>query len=613
MEAIDKLKLTKVFCDSTFIALKPLLDVAEFPLLVMDLNTTIMGVVDETAFWMHVAHFGWEQQIVQAINRNFRMIYDKDELSVGEQLPSIDFFIYQDILDRYTIYSHEQMKYYNIERRCEVLQNYILMFEEELNMHKQQNNELKRILHSSYDEIYVTDADGNTLFISESCKKFTGFPPEVFLGRNIRELADKGIVQNSTTLKVMETKTTASSQQIFPNGKTIFATGKPVFNEEGDLSLIITNSRDITELVELRNQLAYTNLLKNRQHKLLTDNQLNTILNRLITHSEKMLPLIELVEKVAQTDSTVLIEGESGVGKSILAKIIHDTSKRKDKNFVLLNCGAIPAALVESELFGYEAGSFTGANNKGKIGLVETANGGTLFLDEIGELPLDVQVKILQLVQEKTFTPVGATKMKKVDIRIISATNKNLKKKIQEKTFREDLYYRLHVVPMVIPPLRERPEDIGLLVDHFIKQFNQKYMQEVTLSESSMRVLESYEWPGNVRELENLTEQLIVTANTSLIHPSDLPPHVLKSNLNDLPEVLISGIIPLNQAVEELEKQIIKRAIKEYGTSRKIAKALQVNQTTVIRKIHKYNLHLSDEEVHDQQRELNNHTTEKDV
>jgi PAS domain S-box-containing protein len=597
---MDKTKKTKaltVLCKMTFAEVKPLMEIAQFPIVVLDTPTKIMGVIDERRFWRHSALAGWETTIAEAACINYLLLQDENEL-FDLDASHAEFFVLADTDGSYRVFTADEIKIGSLQHRHEALINISAVFQKELDMLYQQNHELKRILDSSYDEIFVTDGNGDVLYVSgESCKRFTGFPPEVFLGKNIKELVEKGFVRNSVTLKVLETKSIVSHQQVYPNGKTVLATGKPVFNEHGMLHLIIINSRDITELVELRNQIAHANSVIDRQQKLMSESQSNPFFVRMITRSEKMLPLIELVEKVAPTDSSVLIEGESGVGKSILARMIHDASNRREKNFVQLNCGAIPSALMESELFGYEGGSFTGANKKGKPGLVELAEGGTLFLDEIGEMPFDLQVKLLQLVQEKTFVSVGGTKLKKVDIRIISATNKNLKQQIEDKTFREDLYYRLHVVPMVIPPLRERPDDVLLLVDHFLKHFNQKYSQSVCLTDATLQVLLGYDWPGNVRELENLIEQLVVTAKSSLLDLEDLPAHIRKSKKIEVPRVLVSGILPLYEAVEETEKQIMKRAIEKYKTSRKVAKALQVNQTTVIRKIHKYNLSWQEEEM----------------
>ncbi|MET3290828.1 UNVERIFIED_CONTAM: PAS domain S-box-containing protein/TyrR family helix-turn-helix protein [Brevibacillus sp. OAP136] len=584
-----------VFGDMTCTEVKALLDVSNFPIVVIDSDMKLNGILDEKSFWKHAALYGFETKIIHAINTNFKIVMNESEL-VNRIDPNIEYWLVSDENGEYKVYDAVQVMDIQLRHQHEAVKQMNRLLEEELDVLREQRQQLKQILDSSYDEIFVTDAEGNVLYVSESSKKFMGLPPDVFIGKNMRDLVEKGIIHNSVTLEVLKTKSIVSHQQLYVTGITVLATGKPVFNEEGELSLVIINSRDITELVDLRNQIAQANSVIDHQNRFLLERKSNPILIRMNTRSEKMVPLIDLVEKVAPTDSSVLIEGESGVGKSILARIIHDASKRKEKNFIQINCGAIPPSLMESELFGYEGGSFTGANKNGKIGLVEQAEGGTLFLDEIGELPLDLQVKLLQLVQEKTFIPVGGTKMKKVDIRIISATNKNLKQKIKEKLFREDLYYRLHVVPIVIPPLRERPEDIPLLIHYFLNRFNKKYEQCISLADSVMQLLLGYEWPGNIRELENLMEQLVVTSKGPVIYPEGLPRHLSKSSGTKLPGVAVSGILQLNKAVEETERQILKLAITKYKTSRKIAKALGVNQTTIIRKIHKYDLHFHEED-----------------
>jgi TyrR family helix-turn-helix protein len=425
--------------------------------------------------------------------------------------------------------------------------------------------------------------------VSEACKKLTGLPPEAFINKNIKELVEKGLINNSVTLKTMKTKAIHSAEQTYPHGLTVFSTAKPIFDEEGNLYRIVSNSRDITELVEMKSQLNRVNLRNQRaQH----ENSRTVSLNNFITNSDKMVKVFELAEKVAPMDSSIFIHGETGVGKGVLARVIHDLSSRKDKNFIQVNCGAIPSALIESELFGYESGAFTGANKHGKKGLVESADGGTLFLDEIGEMPLDIQVKILHLVQDRTIMKVGGTKEKKVNIRIISATNKDLKQMIKNNQFREDLYYRLHVVPMEIPQLRERKEDILLLTDYFLKKFNEKYGQSITIDDHSKLILQLQDYPGNVRELENVIEQIVVTARKPIVTIEDLPSDL---TYKDTALVNLTGIIPLKKALEETEKQLLSQALSTYKSTRKMAKALEVSQTTIMRKLGKYQFSYHDD------------------
>jgi len=277
--------------------------------------------------------------------------------------------------------------------------------------------------------------------------------------------------------------------------------------------------------------------------------------------------------------------GESGVGKGVLAKYLHENSKRKDQPFVHINCGAIPANLLESELFGYEAGAFTGAEKRGKIGLIESADKGTLFLDEIAEIPLSLQVKILEVIQEKKFMKVGGKRPIEVDVRIIAATHRDLKQMVKEGKFREDLFYRIHVIPIYLPALRYRQEDCKKLIEHFLQYYNSKFGRNVQLEEEALQILLAYHWPGNVREIENLMERLVVTVEQNRIRVQDLPDYLQENPGSG--EVLAKKIMPLKEAVEQVEKQILTLAWKQYKTSRKIGRALGINQATVLRKMNK--------------------------
>ena len=305
--------------------------------------------------------------------------------------------------------------------------------------------------------------------------------------------------------------------------------------------------------------------------------------------------VFELIEKVADTDSTVLITGESGTGKELIAKAIHYNSYRRDNPMVVINCGAIPEALLESELFGHERGAFTGAH-KSRIGRFELANEGTIFLDEIGDMSPNLQVKLLRVLQEQKFERVGSTRTIKVDIRIIAATNKNLISAVNKSTFREDLYYRLNVIPIKVPPLRHRKSDIPLLVDFFLKKFNEekrKYVKE--FSPEAMDALRQYDWRGNVRELENLVERVIILANGDEIELEDIPAS-MKGRARTI-ESLEATIppkdgIPFDHAVEEYEKRLILQALSETDwITTKAAKLLNINRTTLIEKMKKKRLH----------------------
>ena len=319
------------------------------------------------------------------------------------------------------------------------------------------------------------------------------------------------------------------------------------------------------------------------------------LLNNIIGESEKMLSLFEMIEKVATSDSTVLIQGESGTGKELVARAIHDLSNRADKNFVALNCAAIPDELLESELFGHVKGSFTGAVAS-RIGRFEMADKGTLFLDEIGDMKANLQVKLLRVLQSRELEPVGSTRSKKVDVRIIAATNQNLDQMVASKEFREDLYYRLSVIPITLPPLRERGTDIPLLLNSFLEKFNRSKQRKVQgFDKQVMEVLSSYDWPGNVRELENLVERLVIIKGTGVISIHDLPEKYRGERTYAAAPgehlTLPDDGFCLNSAVEEFENRLILQALEKSGGNKKeAAELLNLKRTTLIEKLKKKKL-----------------------
>lgn len=315
----------------------------------------------------------------------------------------------------------------------------------------------------------------------------------------------------------------------------------------------------------------------------------------LVAQSTEMRELIGTATQVAKVDCTVLLLGESGTGKEVLAKLIHQHSKRPGP-LVKVNCGAIPETLLESELFGYEYGAFTGAKREGSAGKFEQAHMGTILLDEIGDLPLHLQVKLLRILQEKEVIRIGGNKAKPIDTRVIAATNKNLYKMVQEGTFREDLFYRLNVIPLKIPPLRERKRDIMPLIYAFKKKFEQKYRHKMNCSPEVIRVFMSYDWPGNVRELENVVERIyVISSPYELVTQEILIQDYLnihrQKQLADKP-VSVYGLTSLKSAVEEVERQLITMALNEYKTLKQVALALKVDESTISRKIKKLSIPL---------------------
>lgn len=313
--------------------------------------------------------------------------------------------------------------------------------------------------------------------------------------------------------------------------------------------------------------------------------------NNIIYNSDKMDKIIDLALRVAKVDSTVLIEGESGVGKGVLSYFLHKNSLRYDKPFIKINCGSIPENLLESELFGYEKGSFSGANKEGKIGLIQLADKGTLFLDEIGELPLNLQVKLLNVIQHKELTKVGGTTIIPIDIRIIAATNRNLQDMVRNKAFREDLYYRLKVVPITIPPLRERQEDIHPLVLNFLNKFNKKYNYNKKISPEAMKILLNYNWYGNIREVENLIERLVVTTNDDIINRQDIIDCQLVSVI-DYSSFDVNKISSYKNIIAEYERKLLLDVMSQCKSTYEMAEILNLDRSTIRKKFKRLNIKL---------------------
>ncbi|WHZ55968.1 sigma-54 interaction domain-containing protein [Metabacillus hrfriensis] len=450
-------------------------------------------------------------------------------------------------------------------------------------------NENEQILHSLKDDILVTNLDGIILKVSEFTGKIYGVESDSLIGKSVYDLEAQGLFTPILTPIVLKEKKKITFVQTTNKGKKLLVTGIPVYNEDGELYRVVSYSHDITELADYKNFLITMEEEMERvksELDLLRGKQLYDA--GIIAKSDEMQKVISTSLQVSEVDVNVLILGESGVGKSLLAKFIHNKSDRKSGPFIEVNCGAIPDSLVEAELFGYEAGAFTGANRKGKIGLIELSDGGTLFLDEIGELPLAHQVKVLKVIQEKQFYRVGGTKPIHVDFRLISATNKDLQQAIKEKLFREDLYFRLNVVPITIPPLRQRTEDIVPLIHLLLKQFEEKYNKEKTLDEAVTHHLLHYDWKGNVRELINILERLVVISPSALITVDQLPEYI-KESVGTAP-FPIDENQTLSEMMDAMEKQILLKARKKYKTTVRMAEALGISQPSIVRKMKKHEI-----------------------
>ena len=450
---------------------------------------------------------------------------------------------------------------------------------------KEAAEKIKAIIESSYDGFFVTDGQANTILVNSAYEKITGLKASELVGRNMEDLVKEGYYDESVSLRVLKEKRAVTIPQTLKSGKSILVTGNPIIDEDGNIKMVVTNVRDMTDLVELQQQLeevkgmskAYRDMLKSIQNSSTEDNDI-------IMVSEPMLHVQELISRVSRTNATVLIYGETGVGKDRVAEEIHQKSDRSESGILVkINCGAIPENLLESELFGYEGGAFTGARREGKTGLFEVANNGTLFLDEIETMPLVLQSKLLRVLQNFEITRVGSTKPVKVDARIICASNQDLKDLIERKTFRADLYYRLNVIPIYIPPLRERRDDIPYLIHYFLSRYNRRHGKKKVLSREAMGMLLSYTWPGNVREVANVIERLVVITNRDYIVPNNLPKEIFEKSTS---QILEDGFT-LKSHLENVELAIIKRAIEKYGSARRAAPYLGVDATTLTRKLKK--------------------------
>ncbi|WP_377891633.1 sigma-54 interaction domain-containing protein [Alkalihalobacillus sp. R86527] len=450
-------------------------------------------------------------------------------------------------------------------------------------------NEYKAIFHSLQDDILVTDPSGIIVKASEGTGTVYGVKAGDLMGRSVYELEKEGLFTPLATPMVVESNKRVTFVQTGPKGQQLLVTGLPVHDEGGKLIRIVSYSHDVTELMEIKAGMEEMSAEMERVRNELNwlKSQQDTV-DGIIGRSEDIRKLVATAKQISGVDVNVLLLGESGVGKSEMARFIHKNSERKEQPFIEVNCGAIPESLFEAELFGYEDGAFTGARKGGRMGLAELAAGGTLFFDEVGELSLSNQVKVLKLIQEKRFYRVGGRKEIHSDFRLISATNRDLVKAVSEKLFREDLYFRLNVVPITLTPLRDRREDIIPLIHNLLNKFCQQYNRKRVMDKKVLHELSQLDWRGNVRELMNLIERVVVTSNTPIIQLEDLPePYRLEedsySEMNNFRE-------SLQESLEKVEKRKLEEAKRSFRTTTKMAEALGISQPSVVRKMKKYRI-----------------------
>nr|UWI50561.1 sigma 54-interacting transcriptional regulator [Clostridioides difficile] len=425
------------------------------------------------------------------------------------------------------------------------------------------------------DEVVVVfNKDGVIEKMNTVSDEILPFKRTEVLGRNITDLVRQGLVEEPIILNMLKVKKKIYRNIVYPDGKLIAYTAVPRWDSKGKLTGGVLTGRDISRVIKLESQIRYSDVSEDTEY---------------ISQSKTMDNIKKVVKRAAASDSSIFINGESGVGKEIIARTIYKYSSRREKPFIAINCGAIPNELLESEFFGYEEGSFTGAKKKGKKGLFEEANGGTIFLDEIGELPMQMQKKLLRVIQENTITRIGGSKPIKIDVRYISATNISHEDLRNNLKFRQDLYYRLSVIPVKIPPLRERKEDIVPLVDYFLKLYNDKYNREVEVSPKVIELLEEYSWPGNIRELKNIIERFVVLSAKNVIGEDEfnmlINLDMIDNESDDLSPIVVNGIMNLNDAYKMVDQIMISKAINKYGSITKAAEVIGIYPSTIHRKI----------------------------
>ncbi|QQE79301.1 sigma 54-interacting transcriptional regulator [Alicyclobacillus sp. SO9] len=449
------------------------------------------------------------------------------------------------------------------------------------------HEELRMILDSSHDDILIASGEGIVLSASQTFEDSYNIPLNELVGQSVEDLEKRRVFNPSVTLKVLKTGTRQVLLQKTATGKKMLVTGTPILNEDGRIRRIISYSHDVTELHALKDHVQDVQQEMTRvrsELEQLRSKELNV--SGLIVESGAMNKVIQSVAQVARHDVPVLLLGESGVGKSALAKLVHKNSSRSEGPFIEVNCGAIPANLIESELFGYEAGAFTGADKKGKIGLVELADNGTLFLDEVAELPLLLQVKLLKVLQDKEFRRVGGSKSIRSDFRLISATNQDIDEMVRTGEVRDDLYYRINTVTVTVPALRDRRDGISRLTHHVLTQMNEKHGLAKAVSTEVIERLSTYDWPGNIRELENVIERAVILSRSEVIGIEDLPESIAFGK--DYPSSPALGKNTLPEMVAEFERNILESARKQCRTTVEVAQLLGISQPTAVRKLQKY-------------------------
>lgn len=436
---------------------------------------------------------------------------------------------------------------------------------------------LARLVDELYDEVCIYDNHYRMVYINKACLRHYGFEPDDLIGKELTIFEHDKWWDTSILPHVYRDKKAYAIRQKTIVGSKLFTVAVPIFDRNNEIEFVVMSVRDTVS----------DNLIFTGENTAIVASA-DELRPELLYESDEMKAIMDSIQRVGRTDANCLIVGESGTGKTALAKYMHKISDRQDKPFISVNCASLPRELVESELFGYVKGAFTGAKSGGKTGLFEAANHGTLLLDEISELPFSAQAKLLSAIQEKEILPIGATAPVKIDVKIVAATNKDLTKLIESNEFRADLYYRLNIFELTIPPLRQRKKDIIPLDTYFLNQFDTQYGKSHTFSKDTIPLLLSYAWKGNVRELRHVIERITVMVDDFSIEPHHLPKNIFSVVSYD--QTLTPFPTSLDGALEELERQMILNSYQKHPSSRGVATDLSISQTRAVKLIRKYRL-----------------------
>ena len=451
--------------------------------------------------------------------------------------------------------------------------------------------ELDAIIDSSSDGLWICDAEAKVIRINPASERINNIKASEVVGKNMRELLEQGFIDRSAALEALTTGKVVSQLQN-REGRKLISTGTPVVDANGNVIRVVVSERDVTEIDNLQRELEEQEALRDQFRTHMLEIQQADLASRsVIARSPAMVNALKQALKVSAVNSTVLILGESGVGKGLIAELIHKNSVRADKPLIEINCGAIPESLIESELFGYEKGAFTGAQTGGKPGYLELADGGILFLDEIAELPQAAQVKRLRFLENGKVMRLGGTKARNLDVRILAATHRNLDEMVKQGSFRLDLYYRLNVIPIQVPALRERRDCILPLVRHYMDLFGARDAIRKRLTRAASDALLAYDYPGNVRQLMNICERLVVMTETDLIDVKDLPAEISAGGGDaPVPGGVWQDAVTLQETLDKVEKTVLEQALAKHGNQVRMAEALGVNQSTIARKLKKHGI-----------------------